>query len=156
MKFWESWLLSNKSFSMSPDFCLKRKDVWLFRKKLTLRWLCIFAYQEEPPSSLLSTSLELNCLKNPLKEVLGYLSFFLEHPNSVSHKEKPHYLHPSRWVFQAHMFWRFPLLLLLMLLVGVFDHQCKVSVTLIIALPQEESCISVLISVLREIFWCSI
>ena len=60
MKFWQSWLLSNKLFPLISDFCLKLKGAWFFEEeKLTLRWSCSFVYIKEPPSTLTSTSSEL-------------------------------------------------------------------------------------------------
>ena len=68
-------------------------------------------------------------LKLILKQVCGYFSFALEHPNPASLKHKPNYLHPSRWVFQAPLF---PLFSTIVVVAGwcftpVRDHQCKAS-----------------------------
>ena len=89
-------------------FFLETKICMTFLEKLTLSYLCGFVYQEESPLSLLSTCSELSCPKIYLKEVRGYLSFVLEHLNQLSHKQKPNYLHPSRWAFQAPLFRSFP------------------------------------------------
>ena len=144
--------------------CLKRGGLNSFQVVdstmytiMTLRWLCSFAYFEEPPSSLPSKSSELTCLK--IYFTRSYLFFVLEYPSSVSHKLNPNHLHPSRWAFQAFLFQDFPRLWFLMLLVDVFysisSHQCKSPVTLlVIALSEKESRNSVSIYILIEIFWC--
>ena len=90
-------------------------------EKLTPSWSCKFLYSEEPPLSLPSTPSDLSCLNIYLKEASGYFSFALKHPNPVTHKHKPNYLHPSRWAFQAPLFWSFPQFWLLMLLADVFQ-----------------------------------
>ena len=98
-------------------FLFETKTCMTFLEKLTRAWSCSF----EPPSSLPSTSSELNCLKIYLKEVWGYLSFVLENPNPVSRKRKPNYLHLSTWALQVTLFWNFTWLWLLMLLIDVFQ-----------------------------------
>ena len=151
----ESWFLSNKLFSMSSDF-------WMFRKNL-LEGDCVVSRTNKNLFHHYPLYLQnWIALKYILKEVLGYLSMFFQcfkHPNPAFHKHKPDYLHPSRWAFQAPLFRSVPRLWLLMLLVYCFkplsSHQFKASNTFpLILLPQEESRNSVLIYILREIFWC--
>ena len=121
MKFWKSWLLSNKPVSMSSVFCLKFKGVWIVWKNL-LENDCVVSRTNKNLNHKYPLQIQnWTALKYILKEVLSYLSFVLEHPNLVLYKHKPNYLHPSRWSFQAPLFQSFPWLWLFVLVVDVFQ-----------------------------------
>ena len=153
MKFWESWLLSKK-FSISSDFCLNLKGAKLFLNKFILGWSCSFTRQvEQPLSSPPSASLELSYFKVHLKKAGTSKHSIPQAQSKISAFSKVSIPSTSVSMFSTIMVldvagWCFK---------PLPDHRCKGLVTLLLkGLPQQESRSSILVYILRKLFWCYI